>query len=802
MTIHIMCMCLLYVCCYQLEALLCTYMLLSVTGSLVFPSHLEEHVSESVLQRAFIQCANHESLCWTLDKSVTIGFYKELHNYLQKWPPSQRSTKTTVGRFYLLIDSNFLSKRISTRPDNIYMFVQRIADSSKIDSEPMSYGVERTVEHLQSVVSGYQASIDEMSQKMSEQQKALQEMQTEMDKAKAELMSSRRTLCDICNKLEASVKQRNCAHKKLQKSQQKIEGLIADLAFYEDEILAKQDALADIIVSLKNDLSAACTAAHKCKDTDFKGEFCLQTKEGQVYTTAIRELYYKLAEQLPPAKIATTIRSVLKSFLPTEDVDSLKLPGESCASYMRREELTTVNLAHKATCLLDKAQSGSLDLNCDCTTLNQKKLQGAVVGGMVLSVNEIPDGSADRMIADISQELLKLREIAHKFQLPNAKKINWTLIQSSSSDSASTQKRFNILVKQKREDAAVFGPICECPDVIELVENFCCMHLGVNLRRAFFKTSTDKHSTDVLVHEFCKLLGKHGGKHGVPEYGHGVVTFPDFLQLMCSSSNPSRVYYEQCAKVKLDRQVGSRYFVTAANAGNILVFREAAISFLEYTGKNNGNKLERSVYDKLQDLEELALLKADAVMFHHIYCNLVMLAKSNDLKKNVLDMNNHYLELQLFLTEMEQYPEVAMDCRREVFVSETRLYGADKKLNHRLHNTYDLVEKTVFSEDDDNTQLYSLLASGATSMKDKLMSYAQNQLPGGKYWKPEPDVEAILKSLRPNNDVCESILGLNDYLSTALPNLHQMSKSNLVQAKKKRQYNGLIRCLVSNKITL
>lgn len=232
--------------------------------------------------------------------------------------------------------------------------------------------------------------------------------------------------------------------------------------------------------------------------------------------------------------------------------------------------------------------------------------------------------------------------------------------------------------------------------MIELVENFCCMHLGVNLRRAFFKTSTDKPSPDVLVHEFCKLLGKHGGKHGVPEYGHGVVTFPDFLQLMCSSSNPSRVYYEQCAKVRLDRQIGSRYFVTAANAGKILVLREAAISFLEYTGKNNGNKLEQSVYERLQDLEELAHLKADAVMFHHIYCNLVMLAKSNDLNKNVLDMNNHYLELQLFLTEVEQHPEVAMDCSREVFVSETRLYSADKKLNHRLHNTYELVEKTVF----------------------------------------------------------------------------------------------------------
>ena len=55
--------------------------------------------------------------------------------------------------------------------------------------------------------------------------------------------------------------------------------------------------------------------------------------------------------QLPPAKVATTIKSVLKSFIPSLDVYSLKLPGETCASYMRRQELTTLSLAHKATSL-------------------------------------------------------------------------------------------------------------------------------------------------------------------------------------------------------------------------------------------------------------------------------------------------------------------------------------------------------------------------------------------------------------------------------------------------------------------
>ena len=98
--------------------------------------------------------------------------------------------------------------------------------------------------------------------------------------------------------------------------------------------------------------------------------------------------------------------------------------------------------------------------------------KGQPISGMILSVNEIPDGSADSTIADISQELQKLREISHTLQLPHADKINWTLIQSSSSDSASTQKRFHKVVEEIREeDRKCFRPICECPDMIELVEN-------------------------------------------------------------------------------------------------------------------------------------------------------------------------------------------------------------------------------------------------------------------------------------------------------------------------------------------
>ena len=93
--------------------------------------------------------------------------------------------------------------------------------------------------------------------------------------------------------------------------------------------------------------------------------------------------------------------------------------------------------------------------------------------------------------------------------------------------------------------------------------------------------------------------------------------------------------------------------------------------------------------------------------------------------------------------------------------------------------------------------LYPLLVAGAKSMESKLNTYVQTQLPGGIYWDPEPEIQMILSKLEPSNDICEFILGLNDYFSTAIPNMSEESRSNIVQVKKKS--NGWTRCLRKNK---
>ena len=47
-------------------------------------------------------------------------------------------------------------------------------------------------------------------------------------------------------------------------------------------------------------------------------------------------------------------------------------------------------------------------------------------------------------------------------------------------------------------------------------------------------------------------------------------------------------------------------------------------------------------------------------------------------------------------------------------------------------------------------------------------------------------IRRVPSQLKPSKYICESVLGLNDYLTTALPNLDQASRSTLVQMKKNR----------------
>ena len=732
-----------------------------------------------------------EYLRWSLKGIPEIGFYQELHPFLKKWSVTCGTTKQAIGKFYIAIDQNLKDRGM--RADNVYRLIERICQSKQPSSSLMSYGSDKAAADVKVM----RTQVKECAKRVEQITSEYGELKRKFEESRKQLRCAQQALRDVTNEKLLLQKQRDAAEEKAEKFKK----LRSEYGLLEEEFMHLQEENLEISTAVAAlEMELASISDEKTTTVYDITEFTFQTKSGRRYSPAIRSLYYSLlSDQVPSSKIVAIIKMVIKCFNPSIDVEKLKLPQRACADYMRREELKTISNAHKAAVLCEAANKGFL-MNTDGTTKSQKKLGGVAINNMVLSVNELPDGTAESVIADVSRELEKLRKTAYALGMPNPNSINWTLLVASTSDSASTQKRINKLIEECREeDEAKYGSATI--ETVELVENFCSMHLGVNLRKAFLSgiacqsddlsKSRKYHPVDTLVHEFCKLFGKYG----TPEYGCGVLAFPDFLALKeddSSLSEEDRAYYQSCSVVKLDRQVGSRYFVSAANAAKIYFLAEAAVWFLKYTGKDTGNKLEIDLLAKLQDKNEITQLRADGLMYFHVYADIVMLSKSNDLGKTVLDMNQHYLELKLFLQEVECDPAVVMDKHYQVFRSEERLYGNIKQTNHRRCLNSQVVYNKLFEpSESDPTSLYPLLIAGAARMKEKLCTYAGNQLPGGKYWDPEVCVRKVLAELKPSNDLCESILGLNDYLTATIPNLQQLSRSNLVQVKKNQTMKWL-----------
>lgn len=256
---------------------------------------------------------------------------------------------------------------------------------------------------------------------------------------------------------------------------------------------------------------------------------------------------------------------------------------------------------------------------------------------------------------------------------------------SSTSDGAATQTKFNRLLQNLRaRDEETFGP--QNSSTQDIIANKCGMHLGVNLRKAqnagildfeksepaqmdnyeITQAETDQSTlstqnqnreyiaVDTFVHSFCKLLGQVG----TPEYGQGI-SFRDYikneLEKSKSSGPASRtIYLEKALKTNLERQIGSRYFVTAHNSARIFFLYAASLEFLEHLSKVKIlNRLEQYVLSKLRDPVMLCNVKIDGLFYYQVYSDLTALVKSKKLKKSVFDMNVHYFRVTKFFTRTQ-----------------------------------------------------------------------------------------------------------------------------------------------------
>jgi len=109
-----------------------------------------------------------------------------------------------------------------------------------------------------------------------------------------------------------------------------------------------------------------------------------------------------------------------------------------------------------------------------------------------------------------------------------------------------------------------------------------------------------------------------------------------------------------------------------------------------------------------------------------------------------------------------------------------------------MHLSYQPICKSLFAKNQSNhSLLLKCLSDGCSAMATKLANYAEDQLLGGKYWEPDADLEKVLSQVESNNDLCESIFGLNDYLSIAVPNMDQLTRLSMVRVKKNNSIEWL-----------
>ena len=520
--------------------------------------------------------------------------------------------KSDIGRFYMarLCHSG-------VRPDNVYRFIETISKHNE----------DAPVKYLKS-----KQEISDPIQVVRDSAYDIQALNSEIKSLRKKLRSAQASLEDVTNTAKTYKLQRDFARKKANYYKSIQSTLQEDLAAVQEDYCDLSEEMAELQQELSAEIESTTGVCFSDKN------FTIATKLGRIYSPAVRKLYYSLfAKAVPASQITDIVKTVVKAFNPSIDVEQIQLPTKPCASYMRKDEMKTVSSVHKAMLLTEHAANKTgFKLNTDGTTKNLKKIGGVGINDIVISLNELPDGTADTAIADISHELEKLRTIAHELQIPNANSINWTMFVATNSDSAASQKKMNRLIEDyQATDQAKYGTANAA--TFDIIESFCSMHLAVNLRKAFLSgvsldssSNADRyHPADLFVHEFCKLFGSYG----VPEYGCGI-NFRDYLSLMTSNTNLDEdvlKYYHNCSEVTLERQIGSRYFVTAANVMRIIFLREAAIEFLKYTGREEGTKLEKGVYEKLIDDNQMAILKVDALMFYHVYSTWLHSAKVMNL---------------------------------------------------------------------------------------------------------------------------------------------------------------------------
>ena len=237
-------------------------------------------------------------------------------------------------------------KQKGSHPNNIYRFVEKIILSDEPDCSYLNYGIGYQIHHLRRELKEHDHLMKSLESKLTVTDMKLDMVKRKLDAAEEELVQAKRAAKNAKHKITFLERKNKAAVASKSKAIEHYE--------LEDELIQQYSHLSEHTKLLEPYMPTTAEAS----SVD-RGQIVFHTIEnGKQFTPTLRALYYQLlADQVPLAKIKTTIKAVIKCFFPSADVSNLRLPSESCAKYMRQHELKTVNMVHKATVFLKQVLS-------------------------------------------------------------------------------------------------------------------------------------------------------------------------------------------------------------------------------------------------------------------------------------------------------------------------------------------------------------------------------------------------------------------------------------------------------------
>lgn len=219
-------------------------------------------LTDDILTTALSQCSEaHElpvDVRWSLTEIPTVGFYRELHNFLRKLATPRGIKKIPVSRFYVSIDPELRRKGMCSRSDNV---IERIAMSNKPGCTLMQYG-EHKLKHLRKEVKLYSSEVQELSSKVMDQQKELTAIKKEVEIAKKEVSNTEHEMKVIASKLTVAQRKRDIACTKIQMCQEELETTVAESVLFEEELLEKNEELTNLFLILRMNLLVSLVSVH------------------------------------------------------------------------------------------------------------------------------------------------------------------------------------------------------------------------------------------------------------------------------------------------------------------------------------------------------------------------------------------------------------------------------------------------------------------------------------------------------------------------------------------------------------